>query len=175
MHGRPYAQYRPAYPRYPRRDPELPGKPPAWRPRGRQAGEVSAVDAVGAGLRTRWPGRSGRVGAAHAAAALGGPLVLVEAAPGAVLLRPAERVVQALGPDRAGGADRLGLALADVPLRLALAVRAEEEHDITAAARRVILPAPVRPLHQGGLTRYLRHDLLSSTSSRAHSCPASAR
>src|SRR5580693_1940269 len=103
MHGRPYAQYRPAYPRYPRRDPQVPGKPPAWRPRGRQAGEVSAVDAVGAGLRTRWPDRSGRVGA-------------------------------------------LGLALADVPLRLALAVRAEEEHDITAAARRVILPAPVRPL-----------------------------
>ena len=85
-----------------------------------------------------------------------------------------QRVVQALGPHRAGGADGLGLALADVPLRLALTVRAEEEHDITAAARRVILPAPVRPLHQGGLTTYLRHDLLSSTSSRTHSCQASA-
>src|SRR5215469_9477403 len=103
------------------------------------------------------PRRSGRVGPAHAATALGRALVLVQAAPGAVLLRPAHGVGQALGANRAAVADRLRLALACLALRLPLPIGAEEEHDITATARSLILPAPVRPLHQGGVTAYLRH------------------
>ena len=68
-------------------------------------------------------------------------------------------VIQAFGAHRAAGAQRLGLALPDVPFRLPFTVRAEKEHDIRAAARGGILPAPVRPGRQGNLPPYLRHDL----------------
>src|SRR5215469_443346 len=101
---------------------------------------------------------SGSVRPAHAPAALGGPLVFVQTAPGAVLLRPADRVGEALRPDRAGRADRLGLALAELALRLALPVGAKEEHNLTATARSLVLPAPVRSRHQGSLAAYLRHE-----------------
>src|SRR6266702_5682989 len=115
-----------------------------------------------------WPrlpwASSGRVGPAHPAPPLGRALVLVQPAPGAILLRPRHGVAEALGADRAGRADNLGLALPNLPLWLALAIRAEEEHDFLTAARRVILPAPVRPGHHGGLTTYLRHGSISSTS-----------
>src|SRR5690606_28647695 len=55
-------------------------------------------------------GASGRpaTGAAHPAAPLGGALLLVQPAPGAVLLRARDGVVQALGAHRAGRADLLG-------------------------------------------------------------------
>src|SRR5215471_6989375 len=106
---------------------------------------------------------SGRVGPAHAAPALRGALVLVEPAPGAVLLGPGDRVGQALRADRACGADRLGLALADLALGLALAVGAEEENDVLATARGSILPAPVRPGRQCHLSTYLRHESISSS------------
>src|SRR5450631_2538392 len=151
--------------------------------RPRPSGQA-ALGSVRAGwLATRgepagsdWLACLGRVGAAHPAAALRGPLVLVQPAPGAVLFRPAQRVAQTLRPHRAGGADGLSLTLADFPFWLTLAVRTKKQHDITTAARGVILPAPVRPLHQGGLTTYLRHDLLSSsTSSPLHSCQAERR
>src|SRR6185437_13379712 len=104
------------------------------------------------------PGTSSGVGAAHPAAALRGPLVLVQATPGAVLLRPGNGVVQALVTHRAAGTQGLGLPLADVPLRLPFTIWAEEKHDIRAAARGGILPAPVRPGRQGNLPPYLRHD-----------------
>src|SRR5690606_12468714 len=104
------------------------------------------------------PGRSGRgVGAAHSAPALGRALVLVEAAPGAVLLGTRDRVVETFGAHRALGADLLGLALADLPLRLALAVRAEVEHEVLAPAAGGILPPPARAGAQRGLPTYLRH------------------
>src|SRR5246127_2755442 len=86
----------------------------------------------------------GRVGAAHPAAALGRALVLVQAAPGPVLLRAGNGVIQALDPDRAARADLLGLALPDVPLWLPLAVRAEEKHQILATTRGSVLLPPVR-------------------------------
>src|SRR6185437_4389847 len=107
-------------------------------------------------------GGSGRVGPAHPAAPLRSALVLVEPAPGTVLLGPGDRVRQALPADRARGADGLGLALTDVPLRLALAVGAEEENDILATARGSILPAPVRPGRQCHLPTHLRHESISS-------------
>src|SRR5215831_19029996 len=107
------------------------------------------------------PGGSGRVRPAHPAAALRGALVLVEPAPRTVLLGPGDRVGQALAADGTRGAD--GLALADLPLGLALAVRAEEEKDLLAAARGSILPAPVRPGRQCHLPTHLRHESISST------------
>ncbi|GAA3990106.1 hypothetical protein GCM10022630_39170 [Thermobifida alba] len=54
-------------------------------------------------------------------------------------------------------ADLLGLALADLPFRLAFAVRAEEEHKVLAPARGGILPPPARAGAQRGLPTYLRH------------------
>src|SRR5215475_6805520 len=107
-------------------------------------------------------GRSGRVRPAHPAAALRCALVLVETAPGAVLLGPGNGIGQAFRPDRARGTDALGLALADLALGLALAVGAEEENDLLAAARGSILPAPVRPGRQCHLPTYLRHESISS-------------
>src|ERR1700678_406506 len=86
---------------------------------------------------------SGGVRAAHAATALGRTLILVEPTPRAVLLGPRDRVVQALKPYRASGADPLGLALPDLPLGLAFAVRTEEEQQLFATARGIILPTPV--------------------------------
>src|SRR4029450_12507334 len=65
--------------------------------------------------------------------------------------------------DGARGTDGLGLALADLALGLAFAVRAEEEDDFLAAARGSILPAPVRPGRQCHLPAYLRHESISST------------
>src|SRR5215472_2345682 len=106
----------------------------------------------------------GSVGAAHAAAALGRALVLVEAAPGPVLLRPAHCVGEAIGLNWAAGAHGLGLALTNLALGLPLPVRPEEEHDIIAPARSLVLPAPTRLLHQGGWTAYVRHEQLSSAS-----------
>jgi putative phosphoribosyl transferase len=106
---------------------------------------------------------SGRVGAAHPATALGGALVLVQATPGAVLLRTGNGVVQALHPDRAARADLLGLALPDVPLRLPLAVWTEEKHQILATTRGNVLPPPVRAGKHGRLPTHLRHGSLTST------------
>ena len=65
------------------------------------------------------PRHSGRVCPAHAAATLGGALFLVQAAPGAVLFRTGNGVVQAFPANRAGGTDQLRLTLADFALRLA--------------------------------------------------------
>src|SRR6202042_3940989 len=100
---------------------------------------------------------SGRVGAAHPAAALGGALVLVQATPGAVLLRTGNGVVQAVQTHRAACADLLGLALPDVPLWLPLAVWAEEEHQILATTRGSVLPPQVRTGKHGRLPTHLRH------------------
>src|ERR1700760_4760938 len=100
---------------------------------------------------------SGGVGPAHPAAALSRALFLVQAAPDSVLLRPGQRVVEALGADRALGTDGLGLALPDLPLWLALSVGAEEEDKILFTARGVILPAPIGPGKHGRLPTHLRH------------------
>src|ERR1700733_2452522 len=105
----------------------------------------------------------GGVGAAHAPTALRRALVLVEPAPGAVLLRAGYRVVQALQANRAGLAHGLRLALPDLALRLALAIRAEEEQQILTTARRSILPPPVRAGKHSRLPTYLRHGSITST------------
>src|ERR1700751_250733 len=107
--------------------------------------------------------RLGGVGPAHAATALGRTLVLVEATPGAVLLRPRHGVVQALQPHRASRADPLGLALPDLPLWLALAIGTEEEQQVFALARGSILPAPIRAGKHSRLPTYLRHGTITST------------
>src|SRR6516225_6253362 len=104
----------------------------------------------------------GRVRPAHAATALRGALFLVEAAPGAVLFRPGNGIVEAFPPNRAGGADQLGLTLPDFTLRLPLTVRAKEEHDVLASARSGILPGPARTRRHGHLPTYLRHESISS-------------
>src|ERR1700719_285951 len=106
---------------------------------------------------------SGRVGAAHPAAALGGALVLVQATPGPVLLGTGNGVIEALDPDRAACADLLGLALPDVPLWLPLAVWAEEEHQILATTRGSVLPPPVRAGKHGRLPTHLGHGSITST------------
>jgi hypothetical protein len=95
--------------------------------------------------------------AAHAAPALGSTLVLVEAAPRAVLLRPRKGVVKAFDADGALGADGLGLALAHVALGLTLAVGPEEKHKVLSPARGVILPSPTGA-GAGDLPTYLRHE-----------------
>src|SRR5215472_15317125 len=100
---------------------------------------------------------SGRVRPAHPAAPLSRTLVLVEPTPGAVLLGAAHRIVQTLGADRTRRAYRLGPVLADVTLWLSLAIGSKEEHNVLTPARSVVLPAPIRPRHQDGLTAYLRH------------------
>jgi putative phosphoribosyl transferase len=105
----------------------------------------------------------GRVGAAHPAAALGGALVLVQATPGAVLLRTGNGVIQAVQAHRAARADLLGLALPDVPLRLSLAVWAKEEHQILATTRGSVLPPPVRAGKHGRLPTHLGHGSITST------------
>ncbi len=105
----------------------------------------------------------GGVRAAHAAPALGRALFLVQAAPGAILLRPRDCIVEAIKPHRATSADALRLALPDLPLRLALAVRAEEEQQVFATARSSILPAPVRAGKNSRLPTYLRHGSITST------------
>src|SRR6204780_144155 len=105
----------------------------------------------------------GRVGATHPATALGGALVLVQAAPGAVLLGTGHGVVKALKPYRAARADGLGLALPDVPLRLPLAVWAEEEHQILATTRGSVLPPPIRAGKHGRLPTHLGHGSITST------------
>jgi hypothetical protein len=129
-------------------------------PGERRTGAVVPVSAPrrfsSRGERTR-ERTSGGVRAAHAAAALGRPLVLVQAAPGAVLLGTRDRVIKAFEPHRASSADRLGLALPDLPLRLALAVRTEEEQQVFATARGSILPTPVRAGKHSRLPTYLRH------------------
>jgi hypothetical protein len=89
--------------------------------------------------------------------------VLVQATPGAVLLRPRYRVVQTLKPHRAVSADLLGLALPDLPLRLALTVRTEEEQQVLTTARGSILPPPVRAGKHSRLPTYLRHGSITST------------
>src|ERR1700728_3027999 len=105
----------------------------------------------------------GRVRATHPATALGRALVLVQAAPGAVLLRTGHGVVKAFEPYRAARADGLGLALPDVPLWLPLAVWAEEEHQILATTRGSVLPPPVRTGQQRRLPTHLRHGSVTST------------
>jgi hypothetical protein len=106
---------------------------------------------------------SGSVCAAHAAAALCGTLILIEAAPSAVLLRAPDCVVQAVKTDRAGLADRLSLPLANLAFWLAFPVGAEEEQQILTTARRGILPPPVGPGKHGRLPTYLRHGSITST------------
>jgi DNA helicase HerA-like ATPase len=122
----------------------------------------------------KWPlrylTRLGRVGPAHPATALGRPLLLVQAAPGAVLLRAGQRVVQALHPDRAVSADGLGLALADVALRLALAVGPEEQAQILVTARAFVLPAPVGPGKRSRRPPYVGHGTITSTGSARYVC-----
>ena len=70
------------------------------------------------------------------------PLGLGEAAPDAVRLAGGQRVGGALGPDRAGAADRLRRRLAAPARRAALAVGVEELGAVTATARAVALPVP---------------------------------
>jgi hypothetical protein len=123
----------------------------------------------------QWQAPSGSVGPAHPATALGSALVLVQATPGAVLLRPGNSVSQAFSANRTCRTDRLGLAFTDIAFWLALAVRAEEEDDLPAAARGGILPAPVRPGSQCHLPTYLRHESISSALSRVFLCPAPRR
>jgi hypothetical protein len=74
--------------------------------------------------------------------ATAGPLVFVQAAPRAVLLRPGDGVVKAFSSHGAAHADRLGLALADLPLRLTFTVRAEEQDEVLPPALGSVLPAP---------------------------------
>src|SRR6516225_10008327 len=105
------------------------------------------------------------VGAAHPAAPFRGPLLFIQAAPGAVLFRPGNGVGEAFRLHRARGADGLRLALAHFALRLPLPVRAEEEHDVLASARGGVLPGPTRPWRHSHLPTYLRHELVSSISS----------
>src|ERR1700761_5113072 len=105
----------------------------------------------------------GRVGPAHPATALGRALVLVQAAPGPVLLGTGDGVIKAVDADGAARADLLGLALPDVPLRLPLAVWAEEEHQILATTRGSVLPSPVRAGKHGRLPTHLRHGSITST------------
>src|SRR5690606_33281122 len=90
-------------------------------------------------------------------ATLGGSLVLVQAAPGAVLLGTGQRVVEAFDAHGTLGADRLGLAFANFPLRLTLTVGAEKEYEVLTPARGIILPAPAGP-RAGDLPTYLRHE-----------------
>ena len=81
------------------------------------------------------PEKSDRVSDEDAAFGLG------EATPDAVLLPDAERVLEALAPDRAHGADRLGAALAGVALVPALGVGGRKEHrGFRAPARGPQLP-----------------------------------
>src|SRR5258708_8693786 len=109
------------------------------------------------------PWLSGGVGGGHPPPARSGPLLLVEAAPDAVLRRAGQGVVEALDADRAVGADRLGLALPDLPLGLALTVRAEEKNKVLFTARSSILPARVGPGKHSRLPTYLRHGPITST------------
>src|ERR1700722_19786419 len=106
---------------------------------------------------------SGGVGASHATATLSRALVFVQAAPGAVLLRPGHGVVQAFKPYRASSANLLGLALPDVPRRLAPTTRTEKEQQVRATARYSILPTPVRAGKHSRLPTYLRHGSITST------------
>src|SRR5215469_1087208 len=105
---------------------------------------------------------SGRVCPTHPATALGRALVLVQPAPGAVLLGTSDSVVQAVNPDGAGCAHGLGLALPDFTLRLALTIRAEEEHQILSATRGSVLPPPVRAGKHRRLPTHLRHGSVTS-------------
>jgi putative phosphoribosyl transferase len=98
-----------------------------------------------------------RVGAAHPATALRRALVLVQAAPSAVLLGTGDGVVETLKPNRAARADGLGLALPYLPLWLPLAVWAEEEHQILATTRGSVLPPPVGAGKHRRLPAHLRH------------------
>src|ERR1700688_1985715 len=115
------------------------------------------ADAARRGTARKTERALGRVRATHPATALGGALVLVQATPGAVLLRTGHGVVQAFEPYGAARADGLSLALPDVPLRLPLAVWAEEEHQILATTRGSVLPPPVRAGKHGRLPTHLRH------------------
>src|SRR5215467_7037574 len=104
-----------------------------------------------------------RVGASHPATALGGALILVQAAPRAVLLGAGNGVVEALNADRAIRADGLGLTLPDVPLWLSLAIWAEENHQILATTRGSVLPPPVWAGKHRRLPAHLRHGSITST------------
>src|SRR5260370_33399922 len=81
---------------------------------------------------------SGRVGPAHPATPLGRSLVLIEPAPGAVLLGAAHGIVQALGADRACRAHGLSLPLPEVTLGLSLAIGTQQEHYALTRARRLV-------------------------------------
>jgi len=104
----------------------------------------------------------GGVGAAHPAAPFGGPLLLVQAAPSAVLFWPGNGISEAFRAHWACGANHLRLAFPHLTLGLTLSVRPEEEHDVLASARGGILPGPARPWRHGHLPTYLRHETVSS-------------
>ena len=110
----------------------------------------------------QWPGVVGGVGAAHPAAPFGGPLLLIQATPGAVLFRPGNGVSEAFPAHRACGTNRLRLAFPHFTLGLTLSVWPEEQHDVLASARGGILPSPTRPWRHGHLPTYLRHETVSS-------------
>jgi putative phosphoribosyl transferase len=119
-----------------------------------------------AALRLAGAAMLGGVRAAHPATALRGALVLVQAAPGTVLLRAGDGVVEALDPDRAASANGLCLTLPDLPLWLPLAVWAEEEHQILATTRGNVLPPPVWAGKHRRLPAHLRHGSVTSTKLR---------
>ena len=106
--------------------------------------------------------RLGGVGAAHPAAPFGGPLLLIQAAPGAVLFWPGNGISEAFRAHGTRGANRLRLAFPHLTLGLTLSVRPEEEHDVLASARAGVLPGPARPWRHGHLPTYLRHESVSS-------------
>src|SRR5581483_3616112 len=105
---------------------------------------------------------SGSVGPAHPATPLRGSLLLVQATPGPVFLRPGDGVTKAVHPNWATSTDGLCLALTYFPFGLPFPVGAEEEEYLFASARGGILPGPVWPRRHGHLPTYLRHESVSS-------------
>jgi len=104
----------------------------------------------------------GRVRATHAATPLCGSFLFVLATPDAIFLRPCHGVAETLGLNWALRADALGLALAELTLGLALAIRAKEQDEILTPARGSILPAPAGAGKHSGLPTYLRHISITS-------------
>src|SRR6185437_9142607 len=134
---------------------------PGGCPRASTAGQGEAA----ACSEQQWPPRHetlGGVGTAHPAAPFGGPLLLIQAAPGAVLFWPGNGISEAFRAHRACGTNRLRLAFAHLTLGLTLSVGPEEEHDVLASARAGVLPGPARPWRHGHLPTYLRHETVSS-------------
>ena len=83
-----------------------------------------------------------------------------EAAPDAVALAGGDRMLEALDPDRAGGADGLGRPLPRLACRTALALRMEERVGILATACALELPVPDVRIGSGE-PGYVRHLIAS--------------